>query len=254
MPQAPSLWLRRSAAVTSPRLRLFCFPYAGGGSTVYRGWNAGLPTDVELYSVLLPGRESRLAEPPCQYLDVVVHALTDELEPLLDRPTAFFGHSLGALLAFEVARELRRRGAPEPRHLFASAFRAPFRPPGGPFVHSLDEAELVEELRSYGGIPPEVLANTELMALVLPALRADFALHETYVYEEEDPLGCPLTALAGRQDDKVPPDMVEGWERVTSARYRLELFDGDHFFLHARRDEVLRLIAAELRASGLNGG
>lgn len=254
MSPAPSLWLRRAAPVSAPRLRLICFPYAGGGSTVYRGWNAGLPADVELHSVLLPGRESRLAEAPCQHLDVVVHSLTDELEPLLDRPTAFFGHSLGALLAFEVVRELRRRGAPEPRHLFASAFRAPFRPPGGPMVHRLDEAALVDELRSYGGIPTEVLENAELMTLVLPALRADFALHETYVYEDEEPLDCPLTALAGRQDDKVPPEMVHGWERMTRANYRLELFDGDHFFLHARRDEVLRLISAELRAGWVNGG
>lgn len=228
------------------RLRLFCFPYAGGGASIYYAWPRGLPASVEVCAVQLPGRESRLAETPYADLGALVAKLGEELRPWMDRPFAFFGHSNGALMAFELCRLLRREGRPLPVRLIASGRPAPQLPLDEPPVYDLPEDRFVARLRELSGTPEEVLQNPEIMALLVPLLRADFSLAETYAYPEEPPLDLPLSAYGGERDDEVSADEVEAWGAQTTGAFRVRMFPGDHFFLNADRDLVLREVAAEL--------
>lgn len=224
-------------------LRLFCFPYAGGSAASYAHWQAALPERVEVCALQLPGRGSRFHEAPAASLPALVDALADVVAGQGTLPFAFFGHSLGGLLAFETARRLRTLGAPQPVHLFVSGTSAPARRGAARGLHALPDAALVEELRRYNGTPPEVLANAELMALVLPALRADFALAERYRYEPAAPLDVPLTVLAGADDRVAPPAQADGWRDETRAAFRQLRFDGDHFFIHAQSPAVIGCVS-----------
>ncbi|MBE9170818.1 thioesterase [Pleurocapsales cyanobacterium LEGE 06147] len=213
-------------------LRLFCFPYAGGGALSFRGWSAQLPLTVEVCPIELPGRGMRLREAPFTQLVPLVEAIAESLLPYLDKPFAFFGHSMGALVSFEVARYLCWVCADSPAYLFVSGRRAPQLPDPDPPIHALPEAEFIEELRRLNGTPETVLANDELMQLLLPVLRADFAVLETYTYQPEPPLSCPLAALGGLQDPDVSGEMLKAWQEQTSTDFSLQMFPGDHFFLH----------------------
>jgi medium-chain acyl-[acyl-carrier-protein] hydrolase len=238
----------------APGQRLFCFPYAGGGASAFRLWRPDLSDVAEVCPVQLPGREARLAEPPVSDACELVARLADGLGPFLDRPFAFFGHSMGALVAFELARELRRRRQRGPSHLFASGFRAPNRPNPNRPLHALPMADFLRELRAYDGTPHEVLDNALLMELMEPALRADFALHETYRYREEAPLACPVTVLGGRDDVKVSLEDLAGWQRMTTGGHELRLLPGGHFYVHTARSQVLALVASRLAPSAQRSG
>jgi len=213
-------------------LRLFCFPYAGGGALSFRGWGTQLPPGVEVRPIELPGRGMRLKEAPFTRLVPLVEAVVEALLPYLDKPFAFFGHSMGALISFEVARRLRRDQALNPVHLFVSGRRAPQWPDPDPPIHALPEAEFLGELRRLNGTPEAVLANRELMQLLLPVLRADFAVLETYCYEPASPLECPIAAFGGLQDPEVACEMLEAWRQQTRSDFSLQMLPGDHFFLH----------------------
>nr|BFE74686.1 alpha/beta fold hydrolase [Actinoplanes digitatis] len=239
----PWFWARqeRPAAVT----RLVCLPYAGGIASAYRTWESLVPRHMEVCPVELPGHGARMSEEPFHRLQPLVHALADALEPLLDRPCALFGHSMGGLVAFELARLLRRRGWPAPCHLFISATPAPLRrrdPVGG---HDASDAGLKARLRTLNGTPHEVLENDELMALALPVLRADFAVLETYEYQEEPPLKVPITVFGGIDDRTVRPQELEGW-RAQSTSSRVRLLPGDHFFIHDLAPELMGLVVEHL--------
>ncbi len=223
--------------------RLFCFPYAGGGLPAFRGWAEGLPT-MEVWSAQLPGRGARIHEPPFTRMRPLVEWLAGEIVPLLDRPAAFFGHSLGALAAFELARELRRAGQPMPAHLFLSACGAPHRPAARPPIHALPEAEFLAEVRRLNGTPASLLENDELMRLLLPALRADFAARETYQHRPEPPLDCPCSVFGGSQDARVSRETLDAWREHTTAAFSLQMFPGDHFFAFTDARLVLEAIAA----------
>jgi medium-chain acyl-[acyl-carrier-protein] hydrolase len=233
----------------SATVRLVCFPFAGGGPSVYRPWTRALPSWVELAVVALPGRESRFAEPPLQRVEDVVEAVLDALAPRLDRPWALFGHSLGGLLAFEVARGARDRGLLSPRVLFASA--AP--PPRAERLRALagkSDAELVEILRELGGTPEEVLREPELMELALPVLRTDFAIGDAYAYSARPPLTCPIVALSGEEDRYARPDLMRGWSEETTGGFEAHRLPGDHFFLGTARSDVLAVITSVLASRG----
>lgn len=229
------------------RLRLFCFPYAGAGASVYYGWPAALPAQVEVAAVQPPGRETRVAEPPVGDAMALVDRMYAALLPFMDRPFAFFGHSAGALLAFLLARRLRAEGRPGPLHLFVSGRMAPHLPLPEPHVHTLADPELMEVLRHFGGTPEEILQHEEVMQLVMPIVRADFSLGETYVHRDEPPLAVPMSAYGGREDPLATEETVRAWGEHTSAAFKLRMFDGDHFFLNARRAEVLDDVTRELR-------
>jgi medium-chain acyl-[acyl-carrier-protein] hydrolase len=248
-PSGPSngAWVFRLRRPSPPRLRLFCFPYAGGSAAVYRTWPHAFPSDVEVCAVRLPGREARLAEPPFTRADALVPAVAEALEPLLDSPYALFGHSIGALAAFELARELRRRGRALPVRLLLSGARAPERPdPDPPLGHLSDADFLAEVRRRYDAVPAAVLENPELLQLLLPSLRADFALAETYEYREEPALDCTISAYGGLDDPRVREDDLQAWAKYTARPLSVRRFSGDHFFLHSAEPAVQRAVAEDL--------
>lgn len=245
-PAASIRWLTRQNANREPSVRLFFFPYAGGGASVFRTWAAGLPPDVDARLAQLPGRENKLLEKPFTRLEPLVEAVAEAVAPLLDRPFAFYGHSMGALISFELARLLRREFGREPAHLFVSGRRAPQLPSRESLTYNLDDSEFVNKLRQLNGTPREVFEHPELLPLVLPLLRADFTLCETYDYKEEAPLSCPITVMSGLDDGHVEIDLLEEWGLQTRGRCGVHLFPGDHFFLHESRPRILRLITQTL--------
>lgn len=209
------------------RIRLFCFPYAGGGATIFRSWPEYLPAEIEVCPVRLPGRESRLLEQPISHLPSLISVLASGLFPYLDKPYAFFGHSMGALIAFELASYLRHCASRnEPLHLFVSGHRAPQLPDPNEPVYHLPEAELIERLRHLQGTPEEFLNNQELLRLFMPMLRADFTLCETYVYQQTPAFPYPITALGGLQDPVVSRESILSWEAQTSSTFNACFFDG----------------------------
>ncbi len=245
-PGAGDAWVLRPRPRPQAHLRLFLLPHAGAGASAFRGWSDGLPADVEVCPVQLPGRENRVAEPAFDRLEPLVRALAGALAGWDDLPWAVFGHSNGALIAFELARHLRREGRHGPVHLFASGRRSPDSPAEGAVTHHLPDGQFVRELRELGGTPEEVMAHPELMALLLPLLRADVALTETYPFVEEAPLECPITAYGGVDDAKASREQTEAWRRHTSGGFTHRRFPGDHFFILSRRDLVLRTLSQDL--------
>lgn len=248
-------WIVRSHLPSSAGFQLFAFSNAGGGSAGLRGWAERLGGEIELKYVQLPGRESRLREPTFTSLRELIPCLVDAISPDLERPFAFYGHSLGAKIAFEAARELRRRGAREPEHLFVAACPAPQTEWPHPLVHRLETREFLREIENrYGGIPRPVMEDPELLALLVPTLRADVTMMETYVYRPEPPLACGITAFGGRLDRMVSETSLRAWGAQTNGRFDLRMIDGDHFFPHAKEAGMPEAIAVELRRhSGLWG-
>jgi surfactin synthase thioesterase subunit len=240
-------WLAPALLRTEARMRLFCLPYAGGGASVYRTWtNEVPPAELQVCAVQLPGRENRLGERPLGSTTALVPALLAGLRPYFDRPFVIFGHSMGALLAFELVREMRRLGLPQPRHLFLSAHRAPHLPGLLPHVHALEGPEFVAEMRRLGGTPEEVLAHEELMQIAEPILRADFRLCEMYEYTAGQPLDIPLSVFGGADDPKVGEQVLQPWREHTRASMRLRILPGGHLFLQQARTEVVAAILDDL--------
>ena len=236
-------------------MRLYCLPYAGGGAVTFRGWSEELPETIEVCCIQLPGRERRLWEPAFDHMSPLVQETLKFLEPTLDKPYAFFGHSMGALIAFELIRELRRRGAPEPVCLFASGHRAPHLKDSQPSVCHLSDAEFVPEVaRRYQAIPVEVQQNEELLELMLPGLRGDISVCDTYRYESEKPLACPVDVFGGI-DDEVTQEYLSPWQQHTSEAFALTMLPGGHFFLKTARRALLRVIREKLEsiAKSLSG-
>jgi medium-chain acyl-[acyl-carrier-protein] hydrolase len=213
-------------------LRLVCLPYAGGGSAVYHRWRPAMPQGVELVPVCLPGREGRVGEPVAPDLTAVAIQVADGIAPQLDRPYVLLGHSMGAWLAFELARELRRRNARLPELLVVAASAAPDAPRSAEPLNTLPDDQFVNRLRQrFDGIPPAVRDNPELLALVLPMLRADVRLVETYQYQPEPPLDVEVLALGGTEDPSVSAAELAGWRKHTTAKFSVRLLPGGHFFL-----------------------
>lgn len=226
-----ALWLKCGSSDVPPQVRLFCLPHAGGGARAFHSWNAALPASVEVCPVLLPGRESRLSESLYIQMEPLVSVMAQELRPWLDVPYVVFGHSMGALLAFEWVRRIQREGHPMPAWLFLCGRRAPDMPGDTNLLHSLTDCEFVKELcRRYNGIPDELLRDAEFMEGVLPILRADIATVESYRFQEGEPLNCPITAFAGSQDKSVNWDQLVAWKRQTSQRFAMHILPGGHFF------------------------
>jgi surfactin synthase thioesterase subunit len=244
----PDPWLPYRKVRPTARLRLFCFPYASGGASLYRAWPAGLPADVEVCAVQLPGREGRIAEPPNPSLKALVPLIADALTPYLDLPFALFGHSMGSILAFELCRELRRRKGPMPFQLIASGCHSPDLPDRD-VIHDKSDEDIFKHLGGLGGISKAALENRELMTMVLPLIRADGSVTETYVFTEEAPLELPLTVFGGELDPKATHETIEAWRPHSTGPVSTEYFPGDHFFLNSHRDQVIAAVARVIRAS-----
>jgi medium-chain acyl-[acyl-carrier-protein] hydrolase len=227
---------------------LFCLPYAGGSAlTVFRSWAQQLPDTIELRLLELPGRGGRIREPVMNRWESLLDDVLATVRRQTGGPCALYGHSLGALLAFECARRLRRDGGPEVVELFVSGHRAPHLPPPVPPIHDLPRARFIDRLRDYDATPEAVLQNAELMDLFEPILRADFAVAERYVFVDNNgPLGCPIVVFGGRGDPHADLAALYAWERHTTAWCSVRVYPGGHFFVNQFESDIIKVLAKEL--------
>ncbi|HEX5709308.1 MAG TPA: thioesterase II family protein [Pyrinomonadaceae bacterium] len=251
MAAGTSQWVVRQRPAAQAALRLFCLPYAGGGAYIYRDWAEHLPAKVEVCPIQLPGRGNRLREAPATRMAPLVEAIAGAITPLLDKPFAIFGHSMGALIGFELARFLGREHGKVPSHLFVSGRSAPQVPDADKRTYDLPEPEFIEELRRLNGTPQEVLDHPELMQMMIPILRADFETIQTYEYQAGRPLDCPISAMGGIQDPDVTRQDLEAWREETSGPFTLRMFPGGHFLINTARPMLLQAITKELHQSGV---
>ncbi len=235
-------WLARQPMRGGCRLRLFCLPFAGGGAQVYRNYAQMLPEGVEVCAVQLPGRERRFGEPALTSVAETVTCMLPVMRQLVDVPYVVLGHSLGALVGFELARAMRRAKMPLPVHLVMSGHRGPQLPDPDPPIHDLPDSAFIEELSKLNGTPAEVFESPELVDLMLPLLRADFAAAETYRYADEQPLECPITALGGDSDPLVSIAEIKGWSVQTTAAFDLHILQGAHFFFQQSQTQFLQVL------------
>lgn len=225
-----ALWLRHVAPATDPAVRLLCFAHAGAGASSFNGWARRLPAEVGLVKVQLPGREDNRKRPPFTQMEDLIPALFTQVESLLDRPLAIYGHSMGALVAFEVTRALRRRGKDLPLALFVSGRRAPHKPLRRVLLHRLPESELVAHLRKMGGTSHALLTKPKWRQRFLPTMRADLQLSDIYNYREEAPLSCPLYAFLGEDDNEMHREDWEAWSEQAGGEFARGLLPGGHIF------------------------
>ena len=231
-------------------MRLFLFPYAGGGPAAFWKWAPNFPDHIETWIAHYPGRGSRVNEPPIKQLNILTEELGQAIGPQLDKPFVLFGHSLGGLVAFELANHLYQNHLQQPKVLFVAGCRAPHQPATSPPIHALPDPEFLQALRDLNGTPIEILENSELMELLLPTLRADFELVETYPFVfNQPPLSCPIVAFGGVGDQQLSQEHLRGWARHTSADYKIEYFPGDHFFINEMKDAIIGSITEEIMNS-----
>lgn len=234
-------------------MRLICLPYAGGSAMVYARWKRRLPSWIDVVMLEWPGRGVRIDEP----LQADPAALADQLASeliggTLTAPYSLFGHSLGGLIAFELAHRLLARGAPRPQMLLVSGTEAPAMRDGSRWKEPLSDAALRDELLRLKGTPQEALESMEIMRGALPILRADFLMCGNYVYRDRQPLPCPLHVFGGDLDE-TRPAALEAWRAETSSAFALDMLPGDHFFIHTRQAELLNLVATALARQTLPG-
>ena len=238
-------WIIRSAK-PSARMRLFCFPYAGGGAGVYRPWRDAVPDAVEVCAIAPPGREGSFGIPAITDMATLVSGVVHAMDGLLDLPFALFGHSLGSLVAYETALALAHQGRGEPLLLIVSGRGAPHIPSTRPPVYQLPDNVLVNEIARLGGTAAEILEHPEIVELFLPTLRADFQLSDTYRAPESGQLSSPVLALGSHGDDYFTEDALHAWGSVTRGSFSTRMFPGGHFYLNTERDALLDLVGTAL--------
>ncbi|MFE9427012.1 thioesterase II family protein [Kitasatospora sp. NPDC006697] len=245
--ESPFLWRARRAEHTH---QLVCFPQAGGGAGAFGDWPQQLPAGIEVLAVQLPGRQNRLLEDPATEAGPLVRTLIQALRPLLDGPFSFFGHSSGALLAYELAQALQARGGPAPAHLFFSGQASPIPFRDRPRLAGLSEQEFRAEVLRLGGFDEEVMQDEEALEALLPPVLADFALWEQHPISVTPRLAAPITALVGESDSRVPVEHMATWRDHTDAEFELKVYPGGHFYLFDQPvgTELLEFIAARLTA------
>lgn len=244
----PDLWFPYYRPKPQARLRLFCIHYAGGGASVFRSWPELMPDQIDICALQLPGHESRLSEDLITNFPQLIETLLPVFLPYLDMPYAFFGHSMGASISFELARALNQSGQKPPAHLFVSGRRGAQVERREPLTHNLPDPEFIEKLRDLEGTPEEVLQHKELLEFLLPVIRADFTLSETYTYHSQELLSCPLSAYGGLQDKDVTRADLAAWQLETSGPFVQRMFPGHHFFLNSARGNLLQILSQELLA------
>jgi medium-chain acyl-[acyl-carrier-protein] hydrolase len=239
-------WFESLSIARAPLLRLFCFPYGGGNAYAFREWQRHFAPEIDLCLVHLPGRARRISERPHTRLQPLVEEMADAIRTEIRGRFAFYGHSMGALISFELARELRRRRYGTPVHLFLSACRAPNVVRSVPPTFNLPIQEFVAEIQKLKGTPKEFFEHPELQNALLPLLRADFEITDTYEYLAESPLACPITVYGGEQDELAPVKNLVPWELQTSAECTIRVFSGHHFFIQSHKTEFVELLRKDV--------
>ena len=235
-------WLVQLTSVSNACAKLICLPYAGGGAASFRPWAQASMPNVEILAIELPGRGSRMSERPYICAEGLIGALTDAIWPHLSQPFALFGHSMGALIAFELARSLRVRYGVVPMHLFVSAHRAPHLPDTDPFIDRLPDHKFLAKIQALGGIDTHMFEHEAFVEHMLPTLRADIALCKSYTYQPSLPLECPITAFCGEQDGSVSCTEIAGWQAHTVNTWQLHSYPGGHFFIREQQTHMLAAI------------
>ena len=229
-------------------MRVFAFHFAGGAASAYREWPGLLPDSVDLVALQMPGREGRLRDPLLDSMDAVLSEIEKPVLEQMDLPYVIYGHSMGALISFELMRKFRREGRTLPRKLFLSGRRSPRLPCRFPDIHDLPHDDLIEAMRKYGGTPEQILNEPDLMEMILPIVRADFKLLEKYSYQAEEPFDFPISIYGGRDDIRTTREELLAWGMETRGEYLLRMFDGEHFFISTNREPVVESLNAELNA------
>jgi medium-chain acyl-[acyl-carrier-protein] hydrolase len=239
-------WIRRKARVPNPRVRIFCFPHAGGGASLYRLWHKYLPPTVEVCPVQLPGREGRIQEEPFTDLSILVKVISELIYPLLDRPFVFFGHSMGGLIAYELTHSIWKKYKQSPALLIVAALTAPNDPIQPPVVHKLPQGEFLNYIKQLQGTPEEVLNNGRLIDFFIPLLRADFTLYETYTLKRDVSLFCPIAVYGGLEDNSVSEKSLDLWEYLTVGKFIKRMFPGNHYFIRENSDYLFQALLEDL--------
>jgi medium-chain acyl-[acyl-carrier-protein] hydrolase len=245
-------WLSPFTANPQARLRLFCLPFAGEGASLFRQWQVLLGPQFEIVRVQLPGRENRLPEPAYIDLSELVRVLSEILLPLLNKPYAIFGHSMGALIGFELAQRLTGEYDLPPEALLVGGCRAPHLVNPYPAIYNLPESEFLAEFQQrYGPLPLQLINNPELLRIFLPILRADLALVETYSYQAKPALSCPILAYCGAEDRVAAYFDMAAWQDYNQARFKLQKLAGGHFFIKTNPPALLKAVKTDLFELGL---
>ncbi|MFG2139927.1 thioesterase II family protein [Streptomyces sp. NPDC048650] len=239
------LWVRRFHPAPEAVTRLVCLPHAGGSASYYFRVAEALAPDIDVLAVQYPGRQDRHREPCVESLPELARQVVHRLLPWTDRPLALFGHSMGASLAFEVARLLEHAHGVTPAALFASGRRAPSAH-RDEFVHRTGDEQLIREVQELSGTDAQLLENAEMLRMVLPAIRSDYKAAETYRYVPGPDLSCPVTALIGDTDPRVTLDEARSWAAHTTGTFDLKVYGGGHFYLNQHSRAVNREISAQL--------
>jgi surfactin synthase thioesterase subunit len=247
MTEKTDTWFAYRRSNPQAHSRLFCFPYAGSGASLFANWSTLLPAWVEVCPIQLPGRENRINETPLKRLSALVDRLVEALLPVSDLPFTFFGHSMGALISFELARRLRQRNLPLPSQLFLSGCGAPQMSYSEAPVYHLPREEFIATVKRLNGTPEEVWQHEELVKILLPYLRADFEIIDTYTYQPYEPLPIPFTVYGGQQDQKIHPERLGAWREQTTRACVVRIFPGDHFFLNSSRKQLLTTLSQDLK-------
>jgi medium-chain acyl-[acyl-carrier-protein] hydrolase len=244
--QINNQWLKVFKPIPNARLRLFCLPFAGGGAQFFCDWHEYLPRSIELCAIQLPGRENRILEKPIMTLADLVDAIIKGVKEWIGKPYAIFGHSMGALLGYELTQAIRIAGLPQPYHLLISGRSAPYLPQVLPPIHNLPDDQFIKEIKDLNGTPNEVMGSQELLKMIMPVLRTDFKLCETYTYNNGPPLACSITAYGGLQDHTVSRDEVDAWRQLTIGSFTIRMFPGDHFYIQTSRSLFFRFLTHDL--------
>ncbi|OYD09090.1 thioesterase II family protein [Paludifilum halophilum] len=224
------------------KIKLFCFPYAGGSSVIYNRWRPWIDRRIELHPVELPGRGRRFAEPLCRQIDPLTEDIYNRIQGELDgTPFSLFGHSMGALLIYEVIRKIRAEKGEEPVHAFFSG-RFPPHVRDGKVYHKLPDESFKKAILALGGTPREFIENREMIKLFLPVLRADFQVLETYVFQESEPMDRDISILYGQEDTDTPVGDLNEWQRYTKGNCRFYDYPGGHFFINEQTESIVRMI------------
>jgi medium-chain acyl-[acyl-carrier-protein] hydrolase len=248
---AASTWFFRPKINQRAKIHLFCFPYAGGNAEIYHSWPDYLPDEIEMIAIQYPGHLKSLGEKPFTRMSALVAAIYDEIKDYFDKPYAFFGHSMGAMITYDLCQYLNSKNAPLPVHIFQAARRAPHIQSIQPALHSMSTAEIISVMRNFSMLPEEIISNDYILQLILPGIIADFEIVETWQYNPQaKPLHVPMTVFCGVNDNQATRNDMEAWRKHTTGEFKIYIYPEQHFFIHHEqiRQNLIRIVAGTLNS------